>query len=81
MRNLNKIVFLNTLSHKEADDFLNYPRYQGSVKSDSSNIRHVGHCLNDGHVGKQQLALKEYCEEYWSKRTPRKHGQVHWPPR
>ena len=25
------------------------------------------HCFNNGYVGKQPVALKEYCAEYWLK--------------
>ena len=35
------------------------------------------HCFDNGYVGKQPVAWKEYCT---AKRTPGKHGQVHWPP-
>ena len=30
-------------------------------------------CLENGYVGKQTVALKECCAEYWLK-------EFHWPP-
>ena len=35
------------------------------------------HCFKDGYVGKQPVAKKEYCGEYWYYRQPGKHGWVH----
>ena len=32
------------------------------------------HCFDNGYLGKQPVAWKEYCAEYWLKRTPGKHG-------
>ena len=37
------------------------------------------HCFHSGYVGKQAVARKEYCAEYWCQRTRGKHGEVHWP--
>ena len=31
-------------------------------------------CFDDGYVGKQPEAWKEYCAEYWLKRSPGKYG-------
>ena len=32
------------------------------------------HCFDNGYVGKQPVAWKEYCAEYWLQKTPGKHG-------
>ena len=31
-------------------------------------------CFDNGYVGKQPVAWKKYCAEYWLKKTPGKHG-------
>ena len=51
--------------HTNAQKF--FPRIDDSHCDRIHSSLTAVHCFNNGYVGKQSVAWKEYCAEYWLK--------------